>query len=163
MKKTVEFDQKCQSCNGTGLYVGLGERDGAAVVCAQCEGTGCFHFRHEYETFQKRIVREDVEHVVEVNPGICIGKAEGKYSLGDFGGMTYNEWRAGKDFCAGSENRLFTCPSWWYQSADYDKKPDWCECNFGGSFANCERFCQKAKCWERFDIEQQMEPVEPLK
>ncbi|TFG98703.1 hypothetical protein E4H12_05240 [Candidatus Thorarchaeota archaeon] len=31
---------ECDSCNGTGLYVGFMEREGEAVVCISCGGTG---------------------------------------------------------------------------------------------------------------------------
>lgn len=32
---------ECKQCNGTGLYIGCCEREGTAIVCASCEGTGC--------------------------------------------------------------------------------------------------------------------------
>ena len=120
----VEFDEECQSCGGTGLYVGLAERDGAAVVCAKCKGTGCFHFKHEYVEFTERKEHEDVLQVYEANPGIYIGVASGKYALSDFGGMPYSHWGRGEPFPKESENRLLTCPAWWYQNADYKRKPD---------------------------------------
>lgn len=31
---------ECDSCHGTGLYVGFVEREGEAVVCVSCGGTG---------------------------------------------------------------------------------------------------------------------------
>jgi len=52
-----------------------------------------------------------------------------------------------------SENRLFTCPAWWYQSADYEKKPRWKECLVCGSFSSCNSFVEKEKCWKRWDVE----------
>lgn len=33
MKKEIRIKQECSACNGTGLYVGFAEKDGAAVVC----------------------------------------------------------------------------------------------------------------------------------
>ena len=36
----IEFDCECESCKGTGLYVGMAEREGSAVVCHTCKGTG---------------------------------------------------------------------------------------------------------------------------
>jgi len=30
----------CKSCSGTGLYSGMGERTGYAVVCLYCKGRG---------------------------------------------------------------------------------------------------------------------------
>ena len=152
MKHTVEFDEKCTSCGGTGLYVGMGEHDGAAVVCHGCDGTGKYHFKHEYEDFDGRLEGENIERVYATNVGIGIGKAKGKYVLTDFGGMNYQDWLEGKPFPKQSEMRRFVCPAWWYQSADYKKKPTWKECGYG-SFNNCAEFSSKDKCWERWDRE----------
>ncbi len=153
--KVVEFDYACQSCKATGLYVGMAERDGAAVVCHTCKGTGKAHFKFEYDEFQGRKRNPAVEQVYQINPGIFIGKGKkGEYQLPDFGGMPYGEWLKDKPFTAGMENRAFTCPAWWYQSADYKKKPKWEECgNWGGSFSDCESFKTKELCWKRWDAE----------
>lgn len=152
MKHVIEFDEKCKSCDGTGLYVGIGERDGAAVVCAICKGTGCKHTVVTYEDFEKRKIREEAVHIYEVNPGITIGSNK-ECHFTDFGGMPYKDWLDGKPFEVGMENRNYTCPCWWYQLADYEKKPNWDECsrNIGRSFSACKHFKDKAKCWERFD------------
>ncbi len=32
---------ECRSCGATGLYRGFAEREGTAVVCLTCNGTGC--------------------------------------------------------------------------------------------------------------------------
>ena len=154
MKKTIEFDEMCKSCSGTGLYIGIAERDGAAVVCRKCKGTGCFHFKHEYEPFTERRESEStIRQVYETNPGICIGTGEnGEYRLGDFGGMPYQDWLDGKGFAIGMENRRSTCPAWWYQSANYNLKPSWEECNFG-MFSGCKHFSNKHQCWQRWDLE----------
>ena len=145
MIKRFEVKEKCQSCDGTGLYVGMAERDGAAVVCHTCRGTGCHTFMHEYGDFDKRIERWDVSRVFEINPGICINGSI------TFGGMLYKDWKRGKKFKPGMENRLYTCPAWWYQSADYSKKPDWKECEVCGLFSSCSSFWEKEKCWLKWD------------
>lgn len=151
--KKIQIECACQSCKATGLYVGMAERDGAAVVCHTCKGTGKDVHTFEYEDFTGRRHRKGVQQVYEVNPGICIGVGkERQYQLPDFGGMPYGEWVEGKPFTVGMENRAFTCPAWWYQSADYKKKPEWKECEFG-SFSSCSSFTQKSKCWERWDKE----------
>ncbi len=152
MKRTVSFDEKCRSCGGTGLYVGLGERNGAAVVCHTCKGTGCHKFTHEYEDFTRREDKAGVKRVYQVNPGICIGTGNG-HRLEDFGGIPLKEWEAGLPFTPGTENRKFTCPAWWYQSADYTLKPKWDECLGCGAFSACEHFGTKAECWKRWDAE----------
>jgi hypothetical protein len=149
---TFSVKAKCGSCGGTGLYVGLGERDGSAVVCHTCKGTGCQTLTLTWDDFTGRVDRPEVRRVVQANPGICVGTGNG-HALADFGGMPADAWRRGEPFPAGSEMRRFTCPAWWYQSADYKKKPDWKECGYG-AFSACDHFKNKAACWERFDREQ---------
>jgi hypothetical protein len=152
----IEFDYKCQACKGTGLYKGLAEGEGFGVVCYRCNGTGRAHFKFEYDDFIKRIKRNDVKQVLEVNPGIVAGFGENKqFTLDSFGGIRYEDWFKGKPFPPKSEMRQFTCPAWWYQSANYNLKPEWCdEYGFGfGSFSSCARFSQKELCWARFDKE----------
>lgn len=157
MKHVIEYDCKCQSCGGTGLYVGLAERDGAAVVCYRCSGTGKQHMRYEYEDFEGRVPKQGVDRVLQVNPGIVVGRCADGPTTADFGGMSYADWSAGKPFPPKSEMRRFTCPKWWYQSADYKRGPDWDECNesLGRSFSHCPHFANKAGCWARFDREPQ--------
>ena len=148
----IEYDQKCESCQGAGIYVGLAEREGAAVVCRTCEGTGCHHTKIEYDDFTGRVMREGVKRVYEVNPGICIGEGNG-HKLSDFGGENYEDWLADGSLAVGTENRRYTCPCWWYQSADYTKKPKWKECLGCGIFSRCEHFKHKDECWARWDAE----------
>jgi len=153
--KIIEIDEKCKTCEGTGLYVGIAERDGFAVVCHVCKGTGCHHFKYEYEDFEHRSMRPDVKQVLEINCGIVAGVGKDKqYTLSSFGGMSYQDWLHGKLFAVGMEMRNFVCPAWWYQSADYKKKPKWKECLCCGSFSSCEHFKDKDDCWNRFDKEQ---------
>jgi hypothetical protein len=153
----IEFDQTCPCCTGTGLFVGMAERDGAAVVCHDCNGTGCQHTKIGYDTFEGRRDRPGVRRVWAVNPGICIGTNLGQYHLDDFGGMLYRDWAAGQPFPPGSEMRKFTCPAWWYQSADYTRKPDWPECKLG-RFSDCSSYRDKAGCWQRWDREFGVQP-----
>jgi hypothetical protein len=150
MANIIEFDEKCKSCKGTGLYVGFAERDGIAVVCHTCNGTGKHHVKFEYEDFEKREERTGIKQVIQTNPGIMMC---GGTSLEDFGGMDYKDWLNGKSFPMGSEMRKFTCPAWWFQCADYRKKPDWDKCLCCGTFLSCKHFANKHECWERFDKE----------
>jgi len=152
----IEYDCRCTSCKGTGLYTGLAERDGFGVVCLGCKGTGMQHIKREYDDFEGRIQRKDVVRVLECNPGICAGiNPEMRLTEESFGGMPYADWSAGKPFPPKSEMRAFVCPAWWYQSANYDLKPKWCSeygCSYG-TFSSCDRFPKKELCWQRFDKE----------
>lgn len=147
----IEWVEKCEVCKGTGLYKGMAERDGIAVVCHTCKGTGKVYRAIKYEEFTEREVRPDVKRVIQTNPGICVGVTSETDDR--FGGMTYKEWLAGKAFQPGMEMRLHVCPAWWYQSVNYDLKPQWDECNRCGLFFNCKQFENKADCWKRWDRE----------
>jgi hypothetical protein len=148
--KKIELDIECNKCGGTGLYVGMGEHDGAAVVCRNCDGTGKYHYVFTYEEFVERKQSRKVKRVFETNPGFGIGEGK-KYKLEDYGGMPYKDWKDGKPFPPKSEMRKLVCPAWWYQSADYKKKPHWDECIGAGAFSDCKCFKNKEKCWAKFD------------
>jgi len=150
----VEFDYECPACKGTGLYKGIGEGDGFAVVCARCNGTGKAHFRMTYQEFRGRHSRDDVNRVLETNPGLRVSvNTEEGLTHESFGGMSYADWAAGLPFPPGSEMRNYTCPAWWYQLADSKKKPHWDQCPGCGIFCNCPHFPNKAACWARWDQE----------
>ena len=153
-KQQIQYDCECGSCGGTGIYVGFAEKDGAGVICGTCEGKGERHIEITYTLFNGLKVRPNVTKVYRINPGIGIGAAGG-YNLSDFGGMSYEDWLQGQSFPPKSEMRKFTCPAWYYQSADYELKPDWraCQGSWGGGFSSCEHFTSKEKCWQRWDSE----------
>lgn len=147
-----ETDCECKACAGTGLYVGVCERDGIAVVCGSCKGTGKSHICVRWTDFEGRKPRADVKHVVQSSCGVCMGTGEG-YTYQDWGGMSYADWDAGKPFPVGSEMRQFTCPTWWFQSVDDKKKPHWDECIVCGIFKDCRHWPNKRECWARWDKE----------
>ena len=149
----VEWKQGCKSCEATGLFVGRGERHGAGVVCHVCKGTGYQDKVFEYQEFTGRHTHPDVTRVFQVNPGL-VG-IDPTVS----GGVPPEEFAADIESPKqrGAEMREYTCPAWWYQAANYDLKPDWDECNSIPSclFRDCRHFPSKARCWERFDREQE--------
>lgn len=138
---------ECESCNGTGVYTGFGEGKGCGVVCSSCEGSGAYPM--QYREFVRRKKKSGVKWIYETNPGIGVGGPHPE----QFGGMSFDDWLAGKKFVEGMENRKCTCPAWWYQSADYKRKPEWDECSGMGSFSACSSFPKKDKCWARWDKE----------
>ena len=149
----IEYDEQCKSCKGTGLYIGIGERDGAAIICHTCKGTGCHHVCVEYDSFTIRQDNPNVRRVYKANPGICIG-SNNSCTLADFGGMPVKEWESGLPFPLGSEDRKHTCPAWWDQcSGDYSGVTDtaWCNQFAGHRFADCIKFNEKEECWKLYD------------
>jgi hypothetical protein len=67
-----DHDVECDYCKGTGLYKGMAEKGGAAVVCYQCEGTGERHIHIEYNKFKGRKIRTDVKRVYTTAAGYII-------------------------------------------------------------------------------------------
>jgi hypothetical protein len=89
MSGLISIDVECPACDGTGLYSGMGERDGAAVVCSRCSGTGMVTLSGRRFVHRRR-VKPDVRRVFHHNPGIQIGEGNG-LRLEDFGGMPVEE------------------------------------------------------------------------
>ena len=77
---TIERIVQCKSCSGSGVYVGMCERDGAAVVCHVCEGTGKCNYKFEYQEFTGRKKREDVTRVYKQGYGFVIAPAKINFS-----------------------------------------------------------------------------------
>jgi hypothetical protein len=142
-RRIFEIDEECPDCHGTGLYVGFAEPRGVAIVCKDCDGTGKLHFRYSYRPFVKRQPRKGITRVVQYS-GVGVSKNDG---------MDFADWDAGKPFPAKSEDRVNTCPAWWYQNVDIDKKPDWDRCIGAGCFSDCAYFKTKKECWKRWDKE----------
>ena len=151
---TKEWTQECKSCQGTGLYVGMAESGGAEIVCHTCNSTGEQKMHFEFTEFTGRKTRSGVTHVYRCNPGIFV---DDKGTVP--GGVSLQEWLQKPESVneVGKEMREHTCPAWWYQTADYKKKPDCSEHGFG-VFSKCPCFPQKQVCWERWDA-QYREPL----
>lgn len=142
---------ECPECKGTGLYRGMCEKNGAAVVCRSCKGKG--YIFYSYNEFTGRKKRDDVKRVFKKNCGhVCsannVTTKEGKtYYFEDYG-CTYEEWLNGatpkpmEELCCpynyynqGTENEpLIDC-------AVYAKK-----CNI----SDCEMYEHKNICWQKF-------------
>jgi hypothetical protein len=142
--KTITIEIECSSCGGTGLYIGFAESEGAAVVCKMCDGTG--KTLMSYKPFVKRNPPSNkIWKVFQTNIGYGLNK-------NSQGGMPIEDWNANKPFPKGSEDREHVCPAWYYQSADYKKKPSWVECQCN-AFVDCRHFSNKDGCWKRWDKE----------
>lgn len=148
----VCYAEECDACSGTGLYVGMAERDGFAVVCSKCRGTGRVKCSALLFTGRKDRLDVRVERVLEVNPGICVGRVPGG-GMDSFGGIGIEAWKAGRGFPRGSEMREHVCPAWWFQCANYRLKPEYPGCIHAGIFSKCIHFRTRAACWMQWDAE----------
>jgi len=150
--KRFEVEEVCTSCDGTGLFSGMAERSGVAVVCNRCNGTGKVKFVHEYKPFKKKArIPSYVKWVLETNPGFVVGDSEESdlsVFRGDFGGMSIDEYKAGKSF-RGLEMRRLICPKWHNQR--FERAGGECSKSLGMRFSNCHQFENKETCWEEYD------------
>ena len=87
MRNKVEAE--CSACGGTGLYSGMCEGKGVAVICRICDGSGCEII--EYKPFTRRRGRRDIKKV-RLSRGLSI--ITGCGPLG--GSISYKEFLAGK-------------------------------------------------------------------
>jgi len=79
---------ECKSCRGTGLYRGMAEPEGVAVVCLTCKGTGCAEI--EYTPFTERKRRSDVRTVKQSRGSFIM-------SCGPVGcGVSYEDFMRGR-------------------------------------------------------------------
>ena len=84
-----EVKAECSACGGTGLYSGMCEGKGLAVMCLQCGGTGCETI--QYKPFVKRNGKLGIQYV-QRSRGTFVGTG-----IGPTGSrITYAEFQQGK-------------------------------------------------------------------
>jgi hypothetical protein len=96
----IEGMVQCAECKGTGLYQGMAEHDGAAVVCYSCCGQGCKLVTLKFEKFTEREILEGVKRVYHTAGGYGISAKdvttrEGKLIRFSEFGCAYEEWLEG--------------------------------------------------------------------
>lgn len=149
MSKSIRLDILCKPCSGTGLYVGLAERDGAAVVCFHCEGTGKDTFT--YSPFIERAAPPSKIKSVHVGRGYVLGHG----FEGSDGGLPISEWEPGKTVPA--DEKLY-CP-YLYTGQKFCSKPEKWHPDYepaapvlaGQRISECKHWDDKADCWRLFD------------
>jgi len=80
---------ECSACDGTGLYCGMCEATGTAVICIRCGGTGCEEI--SYKPFEGRKGRRGIQSVKWSRGGFIVT------GVGGVGkSITYREFAAGQ-------------------------------------------------------------------
>ena len=140
----IEGEVACSACDGTGLYQGMAEHSGAAVVCYKCKGTG----------------KVKVKRVYDASHGYFISAEDVTNNDGDF--FPFSEWGCDYgDWLNGAEPipmRGLICPylhtNQDLQSEDVNglyetrcSKSTHC----GGLISECPLWPEKEKCWEIFE------------
>jgi len=146
---------ECQACTGTGLYVGLAERDGTAVVCHTCKGTG--ESTTTYRPFVERQPAPRGVQRVHLAMGYVLSTKEPRCN----GGVPITEWAPGvaippdeplycpylytsQEWCAFKETRSYTTPNG--KSHSYQTAP----IGAGMDISACPRWPETAECWKRY-------------
>ena len=159
MKKTFKAKAVCEDCGGTGLYQGMAERDGAAIVCNTCKGTGCEDICISYEPFVKRKLKRGIKRVFKSSCGYMHGAEdvttkEGVKITFSAGGCTYEDWLKGADPKPVKE---LYCPYLWtgqhLQSKDVgDLYKNRCNNTLcGGLITGCKYYKDKIECWKIYE------------
>ena len=142
----TELTIECRSCNATGIYQGLAERNGIVIVCSTCGGSGA-------ETVSHTLFTE--RHVVSWPTTVFAAGTQYVMSDEARGGVPYSDWLVDPDSARadGAEARDYACPASWYSTVDMARHPGWPECDLpiATTFMDCPLFSAKEKCWERWD------------
>lgn len=151
MKLTFEAIIECKSCDGTGLYVGMAEQDGSAVVCSSCKGTGRYKHMFTYTEFTQRKTRDDVKRVYATSAGYChtpedITTEEGKLIEFSKGGASYSDWLKGAEL---KPIKNLYCP---LQFTGQAWKAQYCKDNWFGSIMSCPNRHNMEKCWKEWEL-----------
>ncbi len=158
--KKIEMKIQCPACKGTGVYVGMAERDGAAVVCHKCKGTGEYNYIYEYEGFTGKKVKEGVKRVYKSGYGFVIAPTPLNFKgigLVDMSseGVDYQEFVKG---LLPEHTKKLACPMLANQGACHNISGfvDDCERLHGGliigmSLSKCNNQKNKLECWQRFN------------
>ncbi len=156
--KKIEMQIECPNCGGTGLYQGMGEGNGAAVICHTCNGTAKKTFKYSYNEFTGRKIRKGVHRVYLSGMGykIATGKLNFANGIGEIDmdkeGVSYAEFLNGK---MPEHIKRLGCPMTADQGACHEIKGFVNKCeelNGGwiGRITSCKYQPNKLECWERF-------------
>ena len=152
MKLIIE----CKSCKGTGVYQGMGEGGGAAVICCTCKGAGRAEF--EYTEFTGRKNKSGVSRVYlagygyKISTGIVNFNGVGAVDM-DKEGVSYEE------FCRGevpTHVKQLGCPLLADQGRCQGLEGFIERCNsFNGGWLDyipsCSNRSNSAECWRIFE------------
>ena len=144
---------ECPDCKGTGLYVGMCEREGAAVVCNKCGGEGYMYLN--YNKFTGKKVREDVKRVFKKSCGYVHGALDyttedGRVIHFSEYGCSYDEWMKGVEPKPMEE---LYCPYVYFNKGIGSEPLSKCRENlpsYGGRIAECKLYEDKLNCWKEY-------------
>lgn len=152
MRQTIAVE--CEDCKGTGLFKGVAERGGAAVVCSCCHGTG----KREI-TYNKFEGRKEIAGVTRVFEGVSgylhsdedITTKDGKTLHYSQYGCSYDAWKSGVNPTPMEE---LYCPLEYHSNTSVNGKPFFCglcaEDYSEESIKDCYFYDRKEMCWKEW-------------
>jgi hypothetical protein len=158
---SLEYVSECPSCNATGLYQGMGEWDGAAVVCYHCKGTGKVVINKEINLFVERKNKKGITRVYSTGGGYVITDSdavtkEGKTFHFSQYGIDYESWKKGGEpkpleelICPMIETRQMIREK---EHPAYELYLSRCNNNiqFGSVITKCSFYKEKHICWMKY-------------
>ena len=156
----IEGEAQCSSCEGTGLYQGMGERNGAAVICCNCDGTGKVQIKNSFKIFTEKRKKIGVKRVYVTGCGYCIGAEDvtepktGRVIHFSQAGVAYRDWVNGEKPLPIKD---LHCPYMHtnqnLQSKDVNGlyKTRCRDALTYSMISECKLFCDKEKCWEIYE------------
>ena len=148
----LEGECQCDTCKGSGLYQGMCEKDGAAVTCNRCDGTGKIQIKSSYVKFTSRKIKKNVNRVYDDSMGYVITDHDVTqhgvhYPFGQYG-CAYEDWLKG---AKPIPLKFLGCPMI-HDQCEARKKIKRCDDkNWGGKISDCQHYQDKAKCWEIYE------------
>lgn len=127
---------QCSECEGTGLKIGWAEKDGAAIVCRRCHGSGSQEI--SYTPFTGRRENPQALRVWQRNPGYRVSPEHTD------GGVLVADWLANPELALKPEAAMQStvCPAMWYQQKTFK------ECSDNQRYHQCPLWTNKARCWD---------------
>ena len=163
--KKIEMEIECPSCAGTGVYQGMAEGTGTAVVCNKCNGTAKFLYKYQYNEFTGRKRAIGVKQVyLPSRYKLGLGKIVFANGIGEIDmdkeGVSYEEFLEGK---MPEHIKALECPVLANQGACHNLLGFLNMCEeingsslFGKSITDCKNQPNKLECWKRFERGQEI-------
>jgi hypothetical protein len=157
----IDIEIQCTSCDGTGLYIGMAEKDGAAVICSTCKGTGKSTFKRTFAKYHGRVRRDDVDRVYQTAGGYVIGSKnfetpDKKTIRFAESGVAYEEWFRGAKplpiedlHCPYQHTHQEMRSSDHPANALYKRRCD-AVLTLGGTISSCKLRRDMTRCWDLY-------------
>ena len=146
----------CKACGGTGLYSGMAEAKGCAVICNMCNGSG-FGINASGERKSVNGIRRIFAHSAgfgHAPTGKYKNEKTGKWFNFEDGGCTYQEWLHG---AKPQPVKGLYCPYLWTRQDLQTKDKNGlyknhCSKHLSfGSITDCKQYPKMHECWDIFE------------